>query len=38
MAHLLSENRGLYKERAGTYGLIEPLYGHWRLNLLYGVP
>ena len=38
MAHLLSENRGLDKDRAWTYGLIEPLCAHRRMNLLYGVP
>ncbi len=35
---LLGEDLVLYKDRSGTYGLIEPLCAHRRINMLYGVP
>jgi 5,5'-dehydrodivanillate O-demethylase len=35
---LLGEDLLLYKDRSGTYGLIEPLCAHRRINLLFGVP
>ena len=38
MVRLLGEDLVLYKDRSGTYGLIEPLCAHRRINLLYGVP
>jgi len=38
MSRLLGEPLVLYKDRSGTYGLIEPLCAHRRINLLYDVP
>jgi hypothetical protein len=38
MAHLLWENLVRFKDRAWTYGLIEPLCALRRMNLLSGVP
>jgi len=35
---LLGEDLVLYKDRGGTYGLVEPLCPHRRMNLIYGIP
>lgn len=35
---LLGEDLVLYRDRSGTFGLIEPLCPHRRINLLYGIP
>ena len=35
---LLGEDLILYKDRSGTYGLIEPHCAHRRMNLIYGIP
>jgi 5,5'-dehydrodivanillate O-demethylase len=35
---LLGEDLVLYKDRSGTFGLIEPRCPHRRMSLLYGVP
>jgi len=35
---VLCEDLVLYKDRSGTYGLIEPTCPHRRMGLLYGVP
>jgi len=35
---LLCEDLVLYKDRAGTFGLIEPICPHRRMGMLYGVP
>ena len=35
---LLGENLILYKDRSGTFGLIEPLCAHRRMNMIYGIP
>ena len=34
---LLGEDLVLYKDRSGTYGLIEPHCAHRRMNLIYGM-
>jgi 5,5'-dehydrodivanillate O-demethylase len=35
---LLGEDLILYKDRSGTYGLIEPHCAHRRMNMIYGIP
>ncbi len=35
---LLGEDLILYKDRSGTFGLIEPLCAHRRMNMIYGIP
>ena len=35
---LLSEDLVLYKDRSGTFGLIEPRCPHRRMSLIYGIP
>ncbi|MCY4583133.1 MAG: aromatic ring-hydroxylating dioxygenase subunit alpha [Chloroflexi bacterium] len=35
---LLGEDLVLYKDRSGTYGLVDWACAHRRLNLLYGIP
>lgn len=35
---LLGEDLVLYRDRSGTYGLIEPTCPHRRMGMLYGVP
>jgi len=35
---LLGEDLVLYKDRSGTFGLIEPHCAHRRMNLIYGIP
>jgi 5,5'-dehydrodivanillate O-demethylase len=35
---LLGEDLILYKDRSGTFGLIEPHCAHRRMNLIYGIP
>jgi 5,5'-dehydrodivanillate O-demethylase len=35
---LLGEDLVLYKDRAGTIGLVDPLCPHRRMNLAYGIP
>src|SRR5262245_41478159 len=35
MVRLLGEDLVLYKDRSGTYGLIEPLCAHRRINLVH---
>jgi 5,5'-dehydrodivanillate O-demethylase len=35
---LLGEDLILYKDRSGTYGLMEPHCAHRRMNMIYGIP
>ena len=35
---LLGEDLILYKDRSGTFGLIEPHCAHRRMNMIYGIP
>jgi 5,5'-dehydrodivanillate O-demethylase len=35
---LLGEDMVLYKDRSGTFGLIEPHCAHRRMNMIYGIP
>ena len=35
---LLGEELILYKDRSGTFGLIEPHCAHRRMNMIYGIP
>ncbi len=35
---LLGEDIILYKDRSGTFGLIEPHCAHRRMNMIYGIP
>ena len=35
---LLGEDLILYKDRSGTFGLIEPRCAHRRMNMIYGIP
>ena len=35
---ILNEDLILYKDRSGTFGLIEPHCAHRRMNMIYGIP
>ena len=35
---ILGEDLILYKDRSGTFGLIEPHCAHRRMNMIYGIP
>jgi len=35
---LLGEDLILYKDRSGTYGMVEPHCAHRRMNMIYGIP
>jgi 5,5'-dehydrodivanillate O-demethylase len=35
---LFGEDLILYRDKGGTYGLVEPLCPHRRMNLIYGIP
>ena len=35
---LLGEDLILYKDRSGTFGLLEPHCAHRRMNMIYGIP
>ena len=35
---LLGEDLILYKDKSGTYGLMEPHCAHRRMNMIYGIP
>src|ERR687895_679311 len=35
---LLGEDLVLYKDRSGTYGLIDPHCPHRRMSMIYGIP
>jgi 5,5'-dehydrodivanillate O-demethylase len=35
---LLGEDLILYKDRSGTFGLVEPHCAHRRMNMIYGIP
>ena len=35
---LLGEDLILYKDRSGTFGLMEPHCAHRRMNMIYGIP